>query len=617
MKSDDAELLLQVAISISDRSGVDWEAAERDVARLESRELVRCLKALAAIEEAHRGSGPVEEPEAAPLPRRWGKLEIRQEIGSGAFGTVYCAWEETLGREVALKLLDSASLGPDASSRGGISHALEEGRRLARVRHPNVAAVYGAEEHAGSVGIWMELIQGRTLEALLKEQGPLGAREATNVGIELCRALAAVHGARLVHRDVKASNVRREAGGRIVLMDLGLGANLPREPEGMQDSLSGTPYYMAPEVLQGRGASKQSDLYGLGVLLYRLVTGAYPLTCTSLEELRGAHERRQMQTLHDARPDLPTAFVRVVEKALAHDPAERFSSAGLMERALAAAQGVEGPPPEPSWAERLARWLTARRIGLAIAGVVLGIGIGVWVTRTFQQRAAGARDNAAPASSSYTVDAVLYRRGDGGAMERLAPGAQVRPGDGLCLEFRASDVMYVYVIDEDERGVANLLFPLTGFDVQNPLAANSDHLIPGRRNGNLFTWGVSSTGNREHLLIVASREPEHELESDILALPQPGTKPGLQYAALSERSKRRLRGISTLREEPPATASSAATSHIYELVEKLAGPAEQARGIWIRRIDLENPADNERREPELGTRGAPQRPDGPGITPTK
>ena len=106
---------------------------------------------------------------------------------------------------------------------------LHEGRLLARVRHPNVLTVFEAETREGRVGICMEFIKGQTLDQVLGKQGPFGAREALLVGLDLCRALAAVHNSGLVHRDVKAQNVMREEGGRIVLMDFSSGQEL-REP---------------------------------------------------------------------------------------------------------------------------------------------------------------------------------------------------------------------------------------------------------------------------------------------------------------------------------------------------------------------------------------------------
>src|SRR5262249_11140650 len=154
-------------------------------------------------------------------PFRWGPLEVRHRIGSGSFGEVFVARDPRLQREVALKLRRAGAL--ERSKRW-----LDEARRLARVRHPNVVTVYGADQHDGRGGLWMELVHGRTLEERLRHEGPLGAREGALIGAELCAALAAVHGQGLVHGDVKTHNVMREGApgasrdaGRIVLMDFG------------------------------------------------------------------------------------------------------------------------------------------------------------------------------------------------------------------------------------------------------------------------------------------------------------------------------------------------------------------------------------------------------------
>src|SRR5439155_23094485 len=158
----------------------------------------------------------------------------------------------------------------------------------------------------------MELIRGETLEQLLQKRGPFSAREAALVGIDLCRALAAIHAAGLIHRDVKAQNVMREAGGRIVLMDLGTGREIDRTGRRALSDLAGTPLYLAPEIFDGAPASERSDLYSLGVLLYHLVTGSFPARATTIDELRDAHATGTCVRLRDARADLPTAFVQVV-----------------------------------------------------------------------------------------------------------------------------------------------------------------------------------------------------------------------------------------------------------------------------------------------------------------
>ena len=132
--------------------------------------------------------------------------------------------------------------------------------------------IYGVDRHEGRVAFWSDFIQGKTLSALLVVQGPFGPHEAVLVGVDICRAVGAVHAARLLHRDIKAGNVMREEGGRILLMDFGL----TQEHE-TGDSPGGTPAYMAPELLTGQVATVASDIYAIGVPLFNLLTAQYPV----------------------------------------------------------------------------------------------------------------------------------------------------------------------------------------------------------------------------------------------------------------------------------------------------------------------------------------------------
>ena len=254
----------------------------------------------------------------------WGSLQILQEIGHGGFGVVYRAWEPALTREVALKIIRPGEASPES-----LAGILREGQLLARVRHPNVVTVYGAQQIGSEVGLWMEFVKGRSLSDLVKREGPRAAAEAAVVGISLCQATAAVHQAGVLHRDIKAHNVMREAGGRIVLMDFGAGQLLeaPRHPD---ERAIGTPAYMAPEVLAGGRASVRSDVYSLGILLYYLVTGTYPVEGNSWTDFMLAHARFERRPLGDVRPDIDANFVRVVERATALNPDERYPTPGAM-----------------------------------------------------------------------------------------------------------------------------------------------------------------------------------------------------------------------------------------------------------------------------------------------
>ena len=192
----------------------------------------------------------------------------------------------------------------------------------------------------------MEFIQGETLAAMVRDRGPMSAREVVGIGVDLCRALSALQGASLLHRDIKAHNVMREVGGRIVLMDFS-GAWTSEAGE-TPANLSGTPLYMAPELFENRPPSVASDIYSLGVLLFYLLAGRLPVEGPSLAELKDAHARRVRTRLRDLRPELPDAVVQVVERAAAHDASERYQTAGELEHALVGTLGAHAALPSPT-----------------------------------------------------------------------------------------------------------------------------------------------------------------------------------------------------------------------------------------------------------------------------
>ena len=277
------------------------------------------------------------------LPAKWGKLAIRRQLGSGAFADVYLAHDPRLDLSVALKLyrLSAGTSASESIGRGSLQtrspgEVLKEGRLMARLRHPNVVLVRGAEQVRGQVGIWMELIEGLTLDELLRGLGVLGPGEVQNIGREVSGALAAVHAAGILHRDITGGNVMRERGGRYVLMDFGVGEER-RDGDAGVGPASGTPLSMAPETLLGRGASVASDVYSLGVLLFHLLTGRFPVEAESLAKLVRIHRDRDSHprtSLRDHRPGLPVELTRIIERAIEPDPGRRFESAGEMERAL-------------------------------------------------------------------------------------------------------------------------------------------------------------------------------------------------------------------------------------------------------------------------------------------
>ena len=297
--------------------------------------------------------------------KAWGPFQLLENVGQGGFGEVYRAFDTVLQREVALKLLLPRVSGQAAQER----EILREARLLAKVRHPNVVSVYGVDTHEGRVGFWSDFVRGRTLTSVLSMQGPFGPREAALVGIDVCKALAAVHAAGLLHRDIKTSNVMREEGGRILLMDFGLSLD-----ENDHHALGGTPAYMAPELFADGKATVASDIYAMGILLYHLLTAGYPVDAPTLPEFAALHQTNKRRSLYEERTDVPDQLVSVIETATRRNPAERFQSAGQMLSALAESLGTGSSHTArqisaPS-AKRLYWWLAVP--------AVLVIGSAVW-----------------------------------------------------------------------------------------------------------------------------------------------------------------------------------------------------------------------------------------------
>src|SRR5688500_17867057 len=176
---------------------IDWAAAQSSPDGTEQ-PLVSQLRVLAAVAELHRGTTPSTSTlsQVAPsrlelktaAPEQWGHLRLLEQIGRGAFGEVYRAWDTRLDREVALKLLPAS---PSSGDRAA-SAIIHEGRLLARVRHPNVVTIYGAERISNQIGLWMEFVRGHTLEQILDERKAVTTAEAVGIGLELCRAISAV-----------------------------------------------------------------------------------------------------------------------------------------------------------------------------------------------------------------------------------------------------------------------------------------------------------------------------------------------------------------------------------------------------------------------------------------
>lgn len=602
--------LTRAAEQLADATPVDWPAGEPGA----NAETLAGLRVLEALAVAHRVASAAADAElagaapGAPALFRWGGLDVLEKLGRGSFGEVFRAFDPTLGRNVALKLRHA-----DAGIASGTARWIEEARRLARVRHPNVLTVYGAGVFDGRAGLWSELVTGETLEQRLAREGPLGAREATAIALDLCAALAAVHAEGLVHGDVTMTNVMRASGdsgpagsGRIVLMDFGNVHDAERDTAGAWSL--GTPLASAPELLAGARPTPRSDLYALGVLVFRLLTARYPVEAPTLGELRACHARNERQSLRALRPDLPPELVLAVERALEPDPAQRFGDVGELERALGGAPATDRAERAT---ERTSRgrqpWaLAAGTLALASLAILLAVhpwrGAPVPAARptgaapsnaapvvvapgTDARPGAGASPTAPPAAAPLAIEASLFH-GVGDAATPIGDGARLATGDHLYLEIQARDSINVYVLDEDRTGAVVVMFPVANVDLANPMAGGTRHRLPGRVGGRSFDWQVTSAGGRETFLIVASRRPLPVIERQVAALEHASPGHDVAYAALPAQALDDLRGVAGMApapDEPPPGDGSR--------LQALAWRLERAprHDVWVRLIQVANP----------------------------
>jgi len=381
------------------------------------------------------GIQPEDRGQWVAKGRSWGGFELMELVGRGSFGEVFRAWDPHLQREIGLKILLPRSVGDEKQ----FEELLREARALASVRHPNIVPIYGVDRHDGLVGFWTDFVHGKTLSQLVREQGPFGYREAALIGLDVAKALSAVHRTGLLHRDIKAENVMREEGGRILLMDFGLTTLAHAKSD-----LAGTPKYMAPEFFTGGAATVASDIYAVGVLLFYLVAGEFPAQsgrggaqprpkvrgdevtseATAVPGmLRGplgaqrAAGAAASRSVVDFRPDLPEAFARIIDTAINPDPAKRFASAGALSAALSevlagpsagddAAQKHEtGRNGRPRWVYEAALVLILMAVAGMLAYLRLGRApLGGWKSPTASLDASGGLND-----KYLKADALLLR----------------------------------------------------------------------------------------------------------------------------------------------------------------------------------------------------------------
>jgi eukaryotic-like serine/threonine-protein kinase len=251
-----------------------------------------------------------------------GRYRIENEIGSGGMSTVYCAFDETLERQVALKIMHSDI----SSDEAALERFRREARTVAQLSHPHVVMVIDAGEDQGHPYIVFEHVRGETLKNKIRREGPLPIAEAVAYAIEIGRALEVAHERGLVHRDVKPQNVLLDDEGRAKVTDFGIALGLEQEGLTAAGKVVGTTDYVSPEQAMGQEVTGQSDVYSLGVVLFEMLTGAVPFKGESGVSVAMKHVREGMPDLQRRRPGVSAALAAVLERATAKELDNRYPS---------------------------------------------------------------------------------------------------------------------------------------------------------------------------------------------------------------------------------------------------------------------------------------------------
>jgi serine/threonine-protein kinase len=250
------------------------------------------------------------------------RFRLDEKVGAGGMSSVYRAYDPTLERWVAIKLMHrDISTDPDQLER-----FRREARAVASLNHPHVVTVIDAGEDEGAPYIVFEYVEGETLKDRIRRLGMLPVPEAVAYAIEIGRALMAAHAARLVHRDVKPQNVLIDLEGRAKVTDFGIARSMEAHGLTATGRVLGTTDYVSPEQALGHAVTEQSDIYSLGIVLYEMLTGEVPFGADTQVAVAMKHVRDPLPDVQRRRPEVSAALAAVVERATAKETQRRYAT---------------------------------------------------------------------------------------------------------------------------------------------------------------------------------------------------------------------------------------------------------------------------------------------------
>ncbi len=255
---------------------------------------------------------------------------LKRLIGQGGMADVYLAWDEILGREVAIKILrDNLAQDPQTLVR-----FLREASAQRKLKHPNVVEIYDIGESENLHYLVMEYIPGQTLKELIAQSGPMEAKRAVRYMKELTSAIACAHAHQLIHRDIKPQNVLIAKDGTLKLSDFGIAVSVDGKHSQKPGAVMGSSHYLAPESATGRAPDYRVDVYALGIVFFELLCGSVPFTGTTPASIALKHMKDPLPPIAPYNDTVTQGIENIVIRATAKNPDERYQSADELLHAL-------------------------------------------------------------------------------------------------------------------------------------------------------------------------------------------------------------------------------------------------------------------------------------------
>lgn len=317
----------------------------------------------------------IERTEGRTLPReRVGRYELRSRIGAGSIGEVYEAFDPTIGRTVALKLIqaDPDAVGGPGRRPSGESVFRREVAAAGALVHPNIVTLYDAGRDGAYYYLAMELVDGTTFAEEIRRSGRLSVERAIEVGVSVAEALDFAHERGVIHRDVKPANLLVLRDRTVKVADLGIARLAAVNAVATDGTFLGTPNYVSPEQIQAATVDGRADLFSLGVVLYEALSGAHPFHRDNIAATLNAVLSFDPKPLHEVRSDVPRALSASVMRAMEKQPSMRFSRGNDFAAAL---RGEAVVPVAAVSRRSVLGWTLGAGVTVAAAGA------GAWLVR--------------------------------------------------------------------------------------------------------------------------------------------------------------------------------------------------------------------------------------------